>query len=149
MAHGYIDSNPTADMSLAKKKERSTLPFASDQLNTVFKSPLFTGCQSGGEWRNVAKPGNVMIRDHRYWVPLVMLYSGARPKLRSSPLSTFAMSTFTGSCTSPRKATATRAHARDVHTSLKRGRVIRPDPIWHRARMINPRPSLCRRHLPR
>ncbi|MER9702676.1 site-specific integrase [Mesorhizobium sp. M0204] len=79
VAHGYLDSNPTADMSLAKKKEKSTLPFTSDQLTTLFKSPLFTGCQKADEWRNVAKPGNVTIRDHRYWVPLVMLYSGARP----------------------------------------------------------------------
>lgn len=26
-----------------------------------------------------SKPGTVKIRDHRYWVPLIMLYSGARP----------------------------------------------------------------------
>lgn len=79
VAHGYLDINPTADMSMAKKKDASTLPFTSDQLDALFKSPLFTGCQSADEWRNVAKPGNVMIRDHRYWVPLIMLFSGARP----------------------------------------------------------------------
>ncbi|WP_412033142.1 DUF6538 domain-containing protein [Nitratireductor aquimarinus] len=79
VAHGYLDQNPTADMALAKEKKISTLPFTSDQLNTLFKSPLFTGCQSADEWRNIAKPGNVRIRDHRYWVPLVMLFSGARP----------------------------------------------------------------------
>lgn len=79
VAHGYLDQNPTADMALAKEKKISTLPFTSDQLNTLFKSPLFTGCQSGDEWRNIAKPGNVRIRDHRYWVPLIMLFSGARP----------------------------------------------------------------------
>tara|TARA_R100001039_G_scaffold38203_1_gene38888 strand:- start:233 stop:823 length:591 start_codon:yes stop_codon:yes gene_type:complete len=27
----------------------------------------------------MAKSGNVLIRDHRYWVPLIMLFSGARP----------------------------------------------------------------------
>jgi integrase len=79
VAHGYLDQNPTADMSLAKKKDISTLPFTSDQMNMLFKSPLFTGAQSADEWRNIAKPGNVMIRDHRYWVPLIMLFSGARP----------------------------------------------------------------------
>jgi integrase len=79
VAHGYIDANPTNGMTLAKEKKKSTLPFTSDQMNTLFKSPLFTGCQNADEWRNIAKPGNVLIRDHRYWVPLIMLYSGARP----------------------------------------------------------------------
>lgn len=77
--HGYLDLNPTDGMSLAKEKKKSTLPFTTDQMNTLFKSPLFTGCQSADEWRNIAKPGNVKIRDHRYWVPLIMLFSGARP----------------------------------------------------------------------
>jgi integrase len=79
VAHGYIDINPTEGMSLAKEKKKSTLPFTVDQMSTLFASPLFTGCQSADEWRNVAKPGNVKIRDHRFWVPLIMLYSGARP----------------------------------------------------------------------
>lgn len=77
--HGYLDQNPADGMFLKKSKDKTTLPFTVEQMNVLFKSPLFTGCQSADEWRNVAKPGNVMIRDHRYWVPLVMLFSGARP----------------------------------------------------------------------
>lgn len=77
--HGYLDSNPTDGMFLAKEKGNSPKPFSIDQLNELFASPLFTGCQSATEWRNMAKPGNVQIRDHRYWVPLGMLFSGARP----------------------------------------------------------------------
>lgn len=77
--HGYLQQNPAADMFLKKSKERTTKPFTVDHMNTLFKSPLFTGCQSATEWRLIAKPGNVKIRDHRYWVPLIMLYSGARP----------------------------------------------------------------------
>jgi integrase len=77
--HGYLDQNPVSDMFLKKPKDKTTVPFTVDQLNVLFNSPLFTGCLSGDEWRNVAKPGNVRIRDHRYWVPLVMLFSGARP----------------------------------------------------------------------
>ncbi|GGA78043.1 integrase [Brucella endophytica] len=76
---GYIDSNPVADMFLAKKKEKSKKVFTTDQMNTLFKSPLFTGCQSDDAPRFWNKLGNVLIRDHRYWVPLIMLYSGARP----------------------------------------------------------------------
>ncbi|TJV71043.1 MAG: integrase [Mesorhizobium sp.] len=77
--HGYIDHNPAEGMFLKKTKDKTTVPFTVDQMNRLFQSPLFTGCKSADEWRNVAKPGNVLIRDHRYWVPLVMLYSGARP----------------------------------------------------------------------
>ncbi len=77
--HGYLQQNPAADMFLKKSKEKTTKPFTVDDMNTLFKSPLFIGCQSATEWRLIAKPGNVKIRDHRYWVPLIMLYSGARP----------------------------------------------------------------------
>lgn len=79
VAHGHIDANPCEGMSLPKKKGRSTFPFSSEQLNELFASPLFTGCQNEEEWRFIAKPGNVLIRDHRFWVPLIMLFSGARP----------------------------------------------------------------------
>jgi len=76
---GYLDHSPMSGMSLAKEKKKSGVTFTTDQLNTLFKSPLFTGCQSANEWSKIAKPGNEKIRDHRYWVPLIMLYSGARP----------------------------------------------------------------------
>ncbi|MER9586546.1 site-specific integrase [Mesorhizobium sp. M0276] len=77
--HGYLDQNPADGMFLKKPKDKTTVPFTTDQMNTLFTSPLFTGCRSADKWRNVANPGNVRIRDHRYWVPLIMLYSGARP----------------------------------------------------------------------
>lgn len=77
--NGYLDRNPIEGLMLKKETKAPTLPFKSDQLKTLFHSPWFTGCQSADEWRNVAKPGNVLIRDHRFWVPLIMLFSGARP----------------------------------------------------------------------
>ncbi len=77
--HGYLTVNPAADMFLKKSKEKTTKPFTIDDMNTLFKSPFFTGCQSDEAPRFWSKPGNVQIRDHRYWVPLIMLYSGARP----------------------------------------------------------------------
>ncbi|WP_091303609.1 DUF6538 domain-containing protein [Gemmobacter aquatilis] len=77
--NAYIGENPTEKMMLKKERKTATLPFTSDQLQTLFTSPWFTGCKSATEWRNVAKPGDVLIRDHRYWVPLIMLFSGARP----------------------------------------------------------------------
>ena len=79
VAHGYLDTVPTREMSLSKSKGQPARPFTPAELQTLFTSPLFVGCQSADEWRNIAKQGNVQIRDHRYWLPLVMLYTGARP----------------------------------------------------------------------
>lgn len=77
--HGYLDQNPVSGMALAKEKHSKTRTFDADQLNALFKSPLFAGCQSDEEWRFIRKPGSVQIRDHRFWTPLIMLFSGARP----------------------------------------------------------------------
>ena len=77
--HGYITANPASDMFLKKSKATTTKPFTVEQLNALFKSPFFAGCQSDETPRFWSKPGNVQIRDHRFWVPLIMLYSGARP----------------------------------------------------------------------
>ncbi|PJI45115.1 MAG: integrase [Rhizobium sp.] len=77
--HGYLTANPAADMFLKKSKEKTTKPFTVDEMNVLFKSPFFTGCQNDDAPRFWSKPGNVLIRDHRFWVPLIMLFSGARP----------------------------------------------------------------------
>jgi len=79
VGHGYINDNPTEGMFLAKDKRKKVYPFTVDQMNTLFRSPLFTGCTSDDAPRFWNKPGDVRIRDHRYWIPLIMLYSGARP----------------------------------------------------------------------
>ncbi|WP_425986345.1 DUF6538 domain-containing protein [Ensifer sp. R-19] len=77
--HGYLTQNPASDMFLKKSKDKTTKPFTVDEMNALFRSPFFTGCQSDKAPRFWSKQGNVQIRDHRYWVPLVMLFSGARP----------------------------------------------------------------------
>ncbi|WP_425640271.1 DUF6538 domain-containing protein [Agrobacterium radiobacter] len=77
--HGYLSANPAADMFLKKSKEKTTKPFTVDEMNILFTSPFFTGCQNDDAPRFWSKPGNVLIRDHRFWVPLIMLFSGARP----------------------------------------------------------------------
>lgn len=79
VGHGYIDYNPTEGMFLAKDKRKKVYPFTVDQMNALFRSPLFTGCAGDDAPRFWNKPGDVRIRDHRYWIPLIMLYSGARP----------------------------------------------------------------------
>ncbi len=79
VSNGYVNDNATLGLALKKETKTPTVPFKADQLQTLFDSPWFTGCQSADEWRNLGKPGNVLIRDHRFWVPLIMLFSGARP----------------------------------------------------------------------
>lgn len=50
-------------------------PFSDEQLKILFGSPLFRGCLSDTVEH---KPGNFRIRDWRYWLPLVALFSGMR-----------------------------------------------------------------------
>ena len=73
----YLDRNPVQGLfQLIDKLARKKSIFTSDQLNELFASPLFTGCATDDAWH---ESGTHRIRDHRYWLPLVMLYSGARP----------------------------------------------------------------------
>lgn len=41
--------------------------------------PLFAGCKRDEAPHFWNKPGTVLIRDHSYWVSLIMLYCGRRP----------------------------------------------------------------------
>ena len=78
--NGYLDRNPVSGMALPKEKQSKTLPFTTDQMNKLFRSPLFTGAETDDDrrWSRIARPGSVLIRDYRYWVPLIMLFTGAR-----------------------------------------------------------------------
>lgn len=74
--NGHLESNPVTGMQLGEGKLRvKVLPYSTDQLTTIFRSPLFTGCQADGKEH---RPGNVRPRDHRYWLPLLALFTGAR-----------------------------------------------------------------------
>lgn len=75
----YLQFNPVE--GLIPKKAPPTNPrksFTDDAINKLFATPLFKTAKSE-QWRDLVKPGNVAVRDHRYWIPLVMAYSGARP----------------------------------------------------------------------
>lgn len=76
MQNGHLDANPVDGMHLGKSKGQGKVrPYTSEQLTRIFASPLFTGCQSEDAPH---LPGNVQIRDHRYWLPLLSLFTGAR-----------------------------------------------------------------------
>lgn len=64
---------PKARGKGAKHKQRSA--FAEDELKKVFAHSLWQGAKSEG---NRHEPGSVIARDSRYWIPLILAYTGAR-----------------------------------------------------------------------
>jgi integrase len=75
-----IEKNPANTKTLQdrfhveKKSERP--PFTVEEMNAIFKAPLFTGCKDDG--RGWSKPGPSHPRRGRYWVPLLAMFNGLR-----------------------------------------------------------------------
>lgn len=70
------------DSTLLKPKSKANTPahkrravFRFDELQYVFNHTAWQGCLSEGR-RHVS--GNKVIKDSRYWVPLILAYTGAR-----------------------------------------------------------------------
>ena len=76
----YVGSNPFKGKGSTKKtklnKRSQRLPFSQEQLNTLFSSPLFKGCQTLASCHKAGQM--VPLQSHKYWVPLIGLYSGMR-----------------------------------------------------------------------
>lgn len=77
-ANDYLETNPLPGMTISTSQTFTRDTFSTEELVTLFRSPLFTGCRDD-IGRKLAEPGNLKIRDYRYWLPLIMLYTGARP----------------------------------------------------------------------
>ena len=78
---GYSQSNPTIGLfPEIQKRKRSRLSrrpsFRIDQLKEIFSSPLFVGCSPSPGKEH--QPGEDLISDWRYWLPLCALFTGAR-----------------------------------------------------------------------
>ena len=77
----YCASNPAEGLSVTTTKrskganKRRRLPFSTDQLQRLFATPVFTGCKSASRLK---APGDVLVDDHRFWVPLIGLLMGLR-----------------------------------------------------------------------
>ena len=77
-ANRWIKENPARNIRLRSakgSKETGRRPFKTTDLNTLFRAHLFTGCKSPSRWKS---PGDYQIDDHRYWLPLLALFTGAR-----------------------------------------------------------------------
>ena len=74
---GYVPINPAQKIKMPVKgnpnEERH--PFSTDQLKLIFHSPVYTGCKSP---TRRTMPGELIIRDGAFWVPLIALLSGMR-----------------------------------------------------------------------
>jgi integrase len=59
----------------AKKASEQRAMWSEDKLTKLFASPIWTGCHSIARR---SKPGSLVIRDERFWLPLIAVYSGMR-----------------------------------------------------------------------
>ena len=57
------------------KRAKTRFPYSAEQLKLIFRSPLFVSCAGDGREH---EPGEKEIRDWRYWVAWIGLYTGAR-----------------------------------------------------------------------
>jgi hypothetical protein len=71
--------NPASDRLLKeafRQKRKTKAVFTTEELNRLFKAPLFTGCED--DENGYAKRGLYMGRRGRFWVPLLALFHGLR-----------------------------------------------------------------------
>ena len=76
----YPKTNPFKGKATTKiglgNARNARLPFSEEQLKVLLSSPLFTGCKS---LASCHRTGNLIPKySHKYWVPLIGLYSGMR-----------------------------------------------------------------------
>lgn len=71
--------NPVDGLAVKRKKRgrnKERFPWRTDELNTMFQAPIYTGCHSLRRWRD---KGNFVPRQSAmFWVPLIGLFSGMR-----------------------------------------------------------------------
>lgn len=60
------------------QEEETGRSFTTDELNRIFRLPLFAGCSEGLVEAGLFKSGPVLIQDDRFWIPLLLLFTGAR-----------------------------------------------------------------------
>jgi integrase len=76
LSNDFLQEDVMAGMYLNYDREtHPVLPYTAEQLKRIFGSPLFHRC--GGDKRE-AETGAIEVRDWRYWIPYIGLYTGAR-----------------------------------------------------------------------
>lgn len=73
---GHIPKNPARKLVIYKKDEgKGRQPFSTDQLIQFFTSPIYRGYLS---FARRSKPGTIVTRDGKFWIPLIGLFTGLR-----------------------------------------------------------------------
>lgn len=74
---GYREDNPAIGLKPEERKggEDKRLPYDTADLQRIFASPMYRGCFSAS---SRSKPGDKVIRDVSYWLPVLGLFTGAR-----------------------------------------------------------------------
>ncbi len=85
LSFGVIRGDLTANKALGLKPlgkkmpaEDAKKPYSVAQLTAIFNAPIYTGCVD--DELGFAKKGDKIIRRARFWVPLICLFNGMRPK---------------------------------------------------------------------
>ncbi|HUC64779.1 MAG TPA: site-specific integrase [Stellaceae bacterium] len=79
VAEEFMASNPAERLTVAgtgPKTKARRRPYSTEQLNLIFRAPLFAGCED--DERGYAAPGPNHPRRGRFWVPLISLWTGMR-----------------------------------------------------------------------
>ncbi|WP_434290981.1 site-specific integrase [Celeribacter sp. SCSIO 80788] len=79
VAEEYLPKVPGADIKLLVKKppkgKPKRLPYSPEKLHQIFQTPIYTGRSSVA--RSGVK-GDLLMKDGRYWVPVIALFAGMR-----------------------------------------------------------------------
>ncbi|UWP97871.1 site-specific integrase [Aliiroseovarius crassostreae] len=74
---GYLDRVPGQKVAVAGKKQKAQTggPYSLEDLQIIFATPVYTGRASEAR---AGTAGDQMIKDGKFWVPLIGLFSGMR-----------------------------------------------------------------------
>lgn len=75
--NGYVETNPVTGIRALDpvRAQDKRSPFNIDQLQLIFNAPIYTGIKSARKWK---EPGSTIIKNERYWLPLLALFTGMR-----------------------------------------------------------------------
>lgn len=77
-----VKENVVEGMVPPKSKKKTggrpdRLPFTKNDVELIFQAPLFKGVKSSAD-RHQHVPGDYLIGDHRFWLPILALFTGCR-----------------------------------------------------------------------
>jgi len=75
----WIEINPADDtMKKPPRKRNARLPFAPEDIAEIFGKPAFTGFSGRADEGYRKQPGDKLVKDAKFWMPIIALYTGAR-----------------------------------------------------------------------